>query len=250
LVSYDKSIAAQCVRLSNSPLFGRSQNVETIRDAVMALGLWRVRDIVFSFTIPRLFESNANGIESDIFWRHSLACAMVSHRFARMIRFGSADKAYLAGLLHDLGLLVNSVAFPKEFPLALDRARTAEMPLYDAEREILGLSHCETGRILANAWHLSEDIATVVEYHHDPEAAPLAKELTALVHLSDELCRLRGLGYGYYESAQIEFAGESSWSILRKSCPQLDHFDLVRFTFDLDDYAEQVRNMVTSIFGA
>src|SRR5580704_2018690 len=54
LVSYDKSIAAQCLRIANSALFMRSAPAETVRSAVMSLGMWRVRDLLFSNTLTQV----------------------------------------------------------------------------------------------------------------------------------------------------------------------------------------------------
>jgi len=58
LVSYDKTIAAQCIRMANSALFGRSRPVESVRTAVMNLGMWRVRDLLFSNSLSQVIPAN------------------------------------------------------------------------------------------------------------------------------------------------------------------------------------------------
>ena len=65
LVSYDKSIAAQCVRMANSALFMRANPAETVRSAVMSLGMWRVRDLLFSNSLSKLDGCRGRGAASE-----------------------------------------------------------------------------------------------------------------------------------------------------------------------------------------
>ena len=65
----------------------------------------------------------------SVFWRHSLGCALVCKEFAERIGFPDPDRAYLAGLLHDLGIVVNSLTFPEEFRAAFDTATRTNRPL-------------------------------------------------------------------------------------------------------------------------
>jgi hypothetical protein len=72
--------------------------------------------------------------------------------------------------------------------------------------------------------------------------------LVAVVHLCDLLCRMRELGYGYYESRRIDFMGSSAWTILSASDAKIRTMDLERFTFDMDDAAADVAVLVDSVF--
>jgi putative nucleotidyltransferase with HDIG domain len=250
LISYDKSLAAQCLRVANSALFRRRNDVETVRDAVLALGLSRIRDLVYSCSLPKLFFDLKHGMPPVTFWRHALGTALISQHFAKQLGVENYEKLYLAGLLHDVGILVNSLLFPEEFHKALVLAQTSEIPLWEAEQQVLGFTHCESGRALADFWKLPPDIAEVIELHHQPSLAGSAPEMTAVVYLADLLCRLRGLGYGYYEARQFDLASESSWQVLGKKYPAVTELDLVRFTFELEEVALEVEKLVDSILGA
>ena len=72
----------------------------------------------------------------------------------------------------------------------------------------------------------------------------------ALVHLSDLLCRMRGLGYGYYERHKVDLAIDPAWAILLKEHRDLEGVDLVRFTFELDESVEEIHALVSTVFGA
>ncbi len=72
----------------------------------------------------------------------------------------------------------------------------------------------------------------------------------ALVHLSDLLCRMRGLGYGYYERRKVDWMSDPSWAILLKEHRNLEGVDLVRFSFELDEAVEEILAMVATVFGS
>lgn len=249
LISYDKSLAAQCLRLANSPLIGMRGEVASVKAAVMALGLGRVRDVVYSCTIPGLFSGARSGMAPDTFWRHALGTALVTQRLARHLAVQNVEKLYLAGLLHDIGILVNALLFERDFQRVLELAKTSETPLCEVEQEVLGFTHCESGRILADLWKLPADISEAIEFHHRPSPDNPDSEITSLVYLADLLCRLRGLGYGYYEAREFDLTSEPAWHVLQKKYPGTLTLDLARFTLELDAYASEVQGLVDSIFG-
>jgi putative nucleotidyltransferase with HDIG domain len=248
LVSYDKTIAAQCVRMANSALFGRSQPVESVRTAVMNLGMWRVRDLLFSNSLSQVIPANRWIVPPTVFWRHSLGVALVCRKFAEILGYADTEKAYLAGLLHDIGILVNSMIAPDEFRAAFEKATREQIPLDEAEQATLGFTHSDSGRVLADAWKITPDLVQAIELHHEIGDPERGGPLVAIVHLSDLLCRLRDMGYGYYEPRQIDFANEPGWLYLVMHFPNLAALDFARFTFTLDEYAKEVGELVSTVF--
>jgi HD-like signal output (HDOD) protein len=248
LVSYDNTIAAQCLRVASSPLFGLAKAPESIKGAVISLGLRRVETILLTCCLGQAFPAQTS-LDPIVFWRHSLGCAMVCRKFSEKLSGIDGDKAYMAGLMHDIGFLVHSLAFSKEFAIAIDRAVGEQIPADEAEFATMGFTHCESGRALAEQWHLSEDIIQVIAHHHSVEQSARAPALVALVHLSDILCRMRGLGYGYYERLKVDLIDDPAWSILVKEHRDLEGVDLARFTFELDDAVTDICELVSSIFG-
>lgn len=247
LISYDKSLAAQCLRMANSALFHRYSEIHSVNDAVMALGLGRVRDIVYSCSLPQLFIGNKQGMAPATFWRHALGTALISQHLGQRLAVACQDKLYLAGLLHDIGILVNALLFPPEFAEILRTASSSETPLCEVEQEVLGFSHCESGRILADIWKLPPSISAVIEFHHFPPTEGDDVELTAIVYLADLLCRLRGLGYGYYEAREFDLGSQAPWRTLAERYPAAAQMDMARFTFELDAHCVEVQELVDSI---
>ena len=249
LVSYDNAIAAQCLRVASSPLFGLAQLPQSIKGAVISLGLRRVETILLTCCLGQAFPAGKWSLDPDVFWRHSLGCALVCRKFSEKLAAADREKAYTAGLLHDLGFMVNCQAFSKEFSVAMECAWREEIPLHQAELATMGFTHCETGRALAEKWGLADDVVEVIAHHHAIDQSQKAQPLVALVHLSDLLCRMRGLGYGYYERHKLNLISDPAWAILLKEHRDLEGVDLVRFTFELDDAVEEIRALVSTVFG-
>ncbi len=250
LVSYDNTIAAQCLRVAGSPLFGLAQSPKSIKGAVISLGLRRVETILLTCCLGQAFPAEKWVLDPVVFWRHSLGCAMVCRKFSEKLGAADGEKAYIAGLLHDIGFMVNCLVFPKEFASAMECAYRDEIPLHEAELATMGFTHCETGRALAEKWKLADDIVEVITYHHAVEQSQKAQSLVALVHLSDLLCRMRGLGYGYYERHKVDLISNPAWAILLKEHSDLEGVDLVRFTFELDEAVEDIHALVSAVFGS
>ena len=250
LVSYDNTIAAQCLRVAGSPLFGLAQPPKSIAAAVVVLGLRRIESILLTCCMGQAFPSRKSGIDPTTFWKHSLGCAMVCRKFSEKLPRADKEKAYIAGLLHDIGFLVNALIVPTEFAAAAALAAREQIPLHLAEIQALGFTHCETGFILAEQWALAPEIAHIIAHHHSVEDCPEPRSLTALVHLSDLMCRMRGLDYGYYERRKVDLLSDPAWKILVEENKELTDVDLELFTFELDDAVAQISELVKTIFGA
>ncbi len=249
LISYDNIIAVQCLRVAASPLFGLAKPPESIRGAVLNLGLRRVQTILLTCCLGQAFPTRNWVLDPTVFWKHSLGCALVCRKFSEKLASADKEKAYMAGLLHDIGFVVNSLAFATEFKKALVLASTDQIPIEEAERTVMGFTHCESGSTLAEKWNLGEDIAEVIAYHHAPEESKKAPALVALVHISDLLCRMRGMGYGYYERLKVDLAADPAWPILMEQHQDLATVDLFRLTLELDEAVGEVSELVATVFG-
>ena len=218
-ISYDKSLTAQCLRLANSALFRQRGDVASVRDAVLALGLWRIRDLAFSCSLPMMFANVKTTVGKEVFWKHALGTALVAQGLAEQLGVKSGEDVYLGGLLHDIGVLVNGILFMEDFRDVLKEAMEKRAPLETVEERVLGFTHAESGRILAELWRLPVGLSEVIEYHCRPEEQKVVSDTAVLVHAADLACQKLGLGYGY----ELE-AGEASslpgiWETLRRRFP-------------------------------
>jgi len=247
-LAQDSSLAAQCLHVANSPLFGRWQQVDSLSTAVVSLGLNHVRDIAMSCGLLNMLPEKSASLNPLVFWEHSLGCALICRHLTRNLGLGDPGKAYLAGLLHDLGIIANMWVLPREFCAAFELARAEAIPLHEAEQTILGFTHCDSGRLLAERWGFAPALIEVVGCHHLPDESAPNAHLVALVHIADLLCRLSDLNYGYVEARQVNLFEDPGFALLVQSSKSLKEFDWARLTFELDSYMDEVHHLVRTIY--
>jgi putative nucleotidyltransferase with HDIG domain len=248
LIARDESLAAQCLRMANSPLFGRGPATDSLRGAVRTLGIARIADVAISCSLMRIVPKFKKGLDPVIFWQHSLACAIIARKLARAVGFGDPEKAYLAGLLHDLGYVVNLVLFSEQTAAAIEKAQCEGLFMGDIELAQLGFTHCQTGEILARKWNLSETLVEVILCHHDATKAVVNPALTTIVSLADRLARASNLGLGFVEALDSTRA-DVEWTMLVRHCPLAVDMAWRDFVKDSESYAEEIRHLVSAICG-
>lgn len=247
-ISYDESLAAQCLRLANSALFRQRGDVTSVRDAVLALGLWRIRDLVFSCSLPIMFANMKMKLGKEVFWRHAMGTGMVAHGLGEELGATNSEDIYLAGLVHDIGVLVNGVLFLEDFHDVLEEATQKRLPLEEVEQKVLGFSHGETGRILAELWRLPVELAEVIEHHNDPQRQKPPSDATVLVHAADLACHKLGMGYGY--EVELGEAGSLAgiWEALGPQFPIARSFTEENYTKLLIHLAFEAERLAGHVF--
>jgi len=252
LISHDNSLAAQCLHMANSPLFGLWQKITTVRAAVVALGLQRMREIAVSCCVLKLVPGNrTDKLENRnpaVFWEHSLACALLARKLAKRLGVRDPEQIYLAGLLHDLGFMVNLRVAADEFYGLLHRAQTEHRRLEDLEQDAWGCSHTDVGGMLAVKWTLDPVIEDVIKYHHRLSSLSNCRSTVALVTLCDILCRANGLGYGYKEDLSIDWQRNEMIDTMKEEWPVARSTNWSQVGPELANYLNEVRKLVSVLF--
>jgi putative nucleotidyltransferase with HDIG domain len=247
IIGQDEALAAQCLRMANSALFSRGPALDSLRGAVRTLGIARIRDIAFSCGLLRLAPASVKGLDPVVLWQHSLACGIIARKLARAVGFGDPEKAYLAGLLHDIGYIMNLVVFPESTNTAIETAKREGLFMGDVEYADMGFTHCQSGELLARRWNLSEGLVEVILCHHNAAAAVSNPALVAIVSLADRLSRSANLGLGYLETVNPMDAWEADWTLLVDKCPFAAEITWSDFVKDSKTYLEDIRKLVAAM---
>lgn len=248
LVAHDKSLAAQTLRMANSPLFGLSSAVDSVRVAVMTLGLERMRTIATTCCVLRLLPGGGARLDPRVFWEHSLGCALVARKLARRVGYADPEKAYLAGLLHDIGFVVNMMFFPEQFRKMMQRATREMVALEVMEETVFGFDHGSVGELLAARWLLGDDLQEVIRHHHQCYRAVIDRALVGLVAVADLLCRTCGLGYGYDELLPLDSRTDAIAKTIAGDLPGFSNSEWQSLLTELQAYAKQIRNLVSVLY--
>jgi putative nucleotidyltransferase with HDIG domain len=250
LMLTDQVMTARVMKMVNSPVFKPGHEITSLRLALVYLGLEHIREVALTTSLIDAFGSDTGNFEISAFWEHSFGVGMVSKIIAGKIGYPDLEKAYIAGIIHDLGVVFLSQYQRKEFQAVLDNIKDKPIKLVDAEAERLGTTHCEIGLCMARKWNFPEVYRELISCHHAPMEATIDPVLCAMVNLSDLFCSVRELNYGGREWVSFNLSEEEAWQILRKEDPNLANLDVERFCYELDDAIPDVKALVSSIFNS
>ena len=156
------SLAAKLVGLANSAYFNRSSSVSGVSDAIFVIGLRTVRSLTIATALQEPFSNkHCPAFHPGRFWLHAVLTAQVARELAKKAAPAlslNPDEAYLAGILHSIGLLALAHLFPQEVNQALEYAARNAGRLTELLRHRLGTAHHAVGAALLKRWHLPESI--------------------------------------------------------------------------------------------
>jgi HD-like signal output (HDOD) protein len=199
LIKREPAIYARVLRVANSAYYGQTRVISSVERALPLLGLDGVRGIAAASCLSQTVNSRifASPLDMKALIEHSVATAVAAESLAR-IRHGSlASEAFIAGLLHNLGVAVQ-VQLDTPGIEAMIRARDAddarEIRALEAQCAAVGHEECIT--VILEAWQLPDALVAAARHHHDPSAAPAAYGvLAALVNLGAYLSLASGYTY-------------------------------------------------------
>ena len=188
----DQTLAAKILGLSNTAYYGHSRNIQTLNEAVSLLGFEAVKGLAISSTIFSEISKGA-GDKLVIFWRHSFEVARAAMILAMMVGEARPERAFLAGLLHDIGRPILYQFFGDDY-IATSEVST---DLISDEELYYGASHADVGSWFADKCCFPEDLVMSIRLHHMPESHLLDPNFyLPLVYLADYIISDYGEGEG------------------------------------------------------
>lgn len=186
IVSEDIGLSVRLMKLVNSAFFGYPSKVDSLTRAVAIIGIKQLQDFALATSIVDTFSHIPNDLVTmESFWKHSIACGVVARILANYRREFNVERAFVSGLLHDIGRLIMLMLIPDEAKKAFAIAQADNQLLYQVETQLLGFNHAAIGGELLKQWKLPEQIIAAVKYHHDPLAENKFKVDAALIHVAD-----------------------------------------------------------------
>ncbi len=186
VIEMDQALTSKILRIVNSSFFGFNRKIVSINQAIVLMGFNTIRNTVLSASVFKSFADIArNNFDLRRFWRHSIACGIISSILDNKLGTGYKDETFVAGLLHDMGKIILNQYFEKEFCDTIAYSDNNNLSFYDSERKIIGFSHDEIGEYIAERWKLPFSLVESIALHHQPENLRSNPKLVSLVHLAD-----------------------------------------------------------------
>ncbi len=187
IVAYDPSLSARVLRIANSSYYSFPREIETVAAAVGIIGELDLRNLVLATSVVgSMNKLQYKGVDINAFWLHSLQCGINARLIGKAVGGCNAEVLFLAGILHDLGILV-IYQHNVTLAAAVNRHVDEQHQLRDqAEREVLGFDHAEVGALLIESWGLADDLIEYTRCHHQYQLAqlnPVPMRMLALANL-------------------------------------------------------------------
>jgi HD-like signal output (HDOD) protein len=185
VIGKDPGMTARLLRMVNSAFFGLSANIETVTRATSLLGTQQVHDLVLATSVAETFQGiSSDRVDMNGFWRRSVRCGVAARLLAESCNVLDSERLFVAGLLRETGHLIMYQTVPELALAAMEQAAEREQPLFEAERELIGLDYARVGGMLMRQWNLPKPLIHATEFHTEPARASENSLETAIVHLA------------------------------------------------------------------
>jgi len=240
IISQDPGLTAFLLRMVNSAFYSLPMQIDTISRAVTVVGVNQLSTLAVGTSVMSLFKDvPAEVLDMEQFWKHSVACGLIARRLCRITGKGDPERAFVAGLLHDIGQLILLQAEPERATAVHTAARNKNSLLYVEEKGLLGFDHATLGGMLLRKWNFPFVLVAAVLEHHTPRAKQKEDE-PGLVHCAETIAT--GLGIGSSGEYFVQPPDRAVWDSMEFTPERMD--DMVE---DLDEELQEAFEILLDV---
>ncbi len=196
IITKDPALTVKVLHLVNSAFYGSPKEIKTISRAVVILGFQAVRSAALAISVFDYFGDEESSSEVDMtrFWEHSIAVAAICKVLAAEFLPRQQEEAFVVGLLHDVGKLIEKRQFAEDFDEVCKVAQELHLSWYDCEKQLFQLTHATIGKAVFRAWGFPGVVVESVQHHHTPASARTHPQMASLVHVANFIAYEMGHG--------------------------------------------------------
>ncbi len=232
VIKMDPILVVRLLRLVNSPFYGLAQRVDSIGRAVAYLGMKNLHNLAVTHALKNIFEDQRKSpaFSRKKLWLHCAAVSICAKMIAERIFGTNGDDAYLCGILHDFGLIIESQVAPDKFLTACEAYKPG-VSLIDLEQEYLGTDHCDIGYLMAVDWDMPATIQEAIRDHHRESGDYAPDSLTGIIQIAEYITGQ--LGY----TALADFNPELPSHLISHMQENMDEYQVL-----IEDLPEEMSN--------
>ncbi|MBA7672361.1 hypothetical protein ES703_80537 [subsurface metagenome] len=159
VISLDPVLVGRVLKLVNSAYYGLRNKVTSLVTAIIMLGINTIKNLALSTAVLGNVQKDSSfkALNVDGFWRHSIGVGVTSKLIAAKIgiTLNRQEEFFIGGLLHDIGKIPINVLFEEDYLKAIHQADFEKTQLIDMESKIIGITHSEVGKMIAEKWRLT-----------------------------------------------------------------------------------------------
>lgn len=190
IILKDPSLTAKVLKMANSSYYCRTAGIKTVHQGIRVMGANAIKCIALSVSVFTPPKKGAALSEETLrhFYFHCIGVGLLARRIAQELGQKNPEEAFVAGLLHDIGKLYIMNGYPELYARVAQSEETGE-DILEAERRIFDVDHAELGSVIANRWHLPEDLQRVIRSHHQLQQENREDMLLTVIKLANILAR-------------------------------------------------------------
>ena len=199
VIKNDPALSVKVLKVVNSAFYGLPGQVASVDRAIILLGMSAVKNIAIAASIARLFKGKriSEHFSAADLWRHSVSVAVAARALGKCSPHPvMPDELFVAGLIHDVGTLVERQAYPDQFSEVINRCVSEEIDFLECEREVIGADHQAFGVALTTKWKFPKHLRAAVGFHHTPDAVSAElRNMATLIQVADIMACQEKLGF-------------------------------------------------------
>jgi len=185
VIMKDPGLTSKVLKMANSAFYHKSTEISTVNQAVILLGVMQVKCLALSTSVFQtgILEKKYN-IDFKEMFSHFISVALGCRMLAEAAEFKDGEEAFVAGLLHDIGLVYFINHFPEDYRQVIDKFENYP-GIIEAEQDLLGIDHAAIGQMLAEKWNFPERLCLAIGDHHKVVDTVENLEVRHFVQLSE-----------------------------------------------------------------
>ncbi len=191
IVRTDPALAAKILKVVNSAFYGLPSQIASLDRAILMLGLSAVKNIALAASLSRMFKAEAvsEQFAARDLWKHCIAVGVCARQIANAVKSEHPDETFVAGLVHDMGLIVAQQIFAAKLRQVAETCFDTPQNFCLLEEQVIGADHQALGGALGAKWKFPPGLRYAIAYHHDPRSLqPEFQRATSIVHVADIVC--------------------------------------------------------------
>jgi len=223
IVRSDPALVAKILKVVNSAFYGLPAQIASLERAIVMLGLSAVKNIALAASLSRMFRAEAvcDQFAARDLWRHCVAAGVAARLLANAVHSPHVDEVFVAGLVHDVGLIVSQQLFPAKLREVATACLSNPQDFCATETAVIGADHQALGWALASKWKFPPGLKHAIAYHHDPGTLqPELRRVAATIYIADTLiCQAK---FGFWLTASRQALSDETLALIGLSRPALD----------------------------
>jgi HD-like signal output (HDOD) protein len=198
VISKDPALCTRILKVVNSAFYGLPGQIGSINRAIVLLGLNAVKNIAIAASLAKLFKGGqlTPGFSAKDLWTHSITTATAMKLLSAAMKLSLPDEAFLAGLIHDVGVMVELQYDRNRLVEVLERCEAAPCDMLAVEAEIFHADHQDFGAGLCEKWKFPRTFTLACGHHHRPMELPADQRiLPCMVAVADRISASLSAGF-------------------------------------------------------